>query len=67
MSLVPDIKKYYSLSYIKSINNQRISKRPYLSIIKNITKPEYKIMSCDYRIKKDTTDIRTKKYIFIKK
>jgi len=67
INMLPDIKKYFSLSSIKSIGNPKVSKRPYLSIIKNITKSQYKIMSCDYRIKKETEDIRTKKYIFIKK
>lgn len=67
LGLLPEIRKYFSLSFLKSISNPDLSKRPYLSIIKNITKLEYKIMSCDYRLKKDdSTEIRTKKYIFIK-
>jgi len=40
-------------------------KRPYLSIIKHISKLKYKIITSDHRIKLKDKIIRTKKYYFI--
>lgn len=68
MKLIPDIRKYFSLSYINAISNPDKVKRPWLSMIRKLTKSKYEMLSCDYRIKqKDKKDIRTKKYIFYKK
>ena len=65
LELIPEIKKYYSFSTIIGASEPDKAKRPYLSIIKQITKSKYKINSYDYRIKQDDKeDIRTKKYIF---
>jgi len=41
------------------------TKRPYLSIIRQLTKSKYIMKSCDYRIKINDKDIRTKQYLFI--
>jgi hypothetical protein len=65
LELIPEIRKYYSFSTIIGASEPTKAKRPYLSIIKQITKSKYKINSYDYRIKQeDKEDIRTKKYIF---
>ena len=65
LELIPEIRKYYSFSTIIGASEPDKAKRPYLSIIKQITKSKYKINSYDYRIKQDDReDIRTKKYIF---
>jgi len=65
LELIPEIRKYYSFSTIIGAFEPTKAKRPYLSIIKQITKSKYKINSYDYRIKQDDKeDIRTKKYIF---
>ena len=65
LELIPEIRKYYSFSTIIGASEPDKAKRPYLSIIKQITKSKYKINSYDYRIKQeDKEDIRTKKYIF---
>jgi len=65
LELIPEIRKYYSFSTIIGASEPDKAKRPYLSIIKQITKSKYKINSYDYRIKQDDKeDIRTKKYIF---
>ena len=65
LELIPEIRKYYSFSTIIGASEPTKAKRPYLSIIKQITKSKYKINSYDYRIKQDDKeDIRTKKYIF---
>jgi len=65
LELIQEIRKYYSFSTIIGASEPTKAKRPYLSIIKQITKSKYKINSYDYRIKQeDKEDIRTKKYIF---
>jgi hypothetical protein len=67
MELIPDIRKYFSFTLIYGATKPDKAKRPYLSIIKSITKTRFKIMSCDHRYKKDGEIIRTKKYVFMKK
>ena len=65
MELIPEIRKYYSFSTIIGASEPTKAKRPYLSIIKQITKSKYKLNSYDYRIKQENKeDIRTIKYIF---
>jgi hypothetical protein len=68
LELIPDIRKYFSFTTIIGVSEPEKAKRPYLSIIKQLTKNKYTIMSCDYKIREDNKeDIKTKKYIFIKK
>ena len=63
--LIPEIRKYYSFSTIIGASEQPKAKRPYLSIIRQLTKRKYKLNSYDYRIKQGgKEDIRTKKYVF---
>ena len=65
LELIPEIRKYYSFSTIIGASEPTKAKRPYLSIIKQITKSKYKLNSYDYRIKQENKeDIRTIKYIF---
>jgi len=65
LELIPEIRKYYSFSTIIGVSEPIKAKRPYLSIIRQLTKSKYKLNSYDYRIKQDSKDfIRTKKYIF---
>ena len=65
LELIPEIRKYYSFSTIIGASEPTKAKRPYLSIIRQLTKRKYKLNSYDYRIKQDgKEDIRTKKYIF---
>ena len=65
LELIPEIRKYYSFSTIIGASEPTKAKRPYLSIVRQLTKSKYKLNSHDYRIKKDDNeDIRTKKYIF---
>ena len=42
-------------------------KRPYLSIIKHLTKQNYHLYYSDWSLKINDKTIRTKKYVFIKK
>ena len=65
LALIPEIRKYYSFSTIIGASDPTKSKRPYLSIIRQLTKSKYNMKSYDYRIKqKNKEDIRTKKYVF---
>lgn len=65
LALIPEIRKYYSFSKIIGASEPDKAKRPYLSIIRQLTKSKYKLNSYDYRIKQEgKEDIRTKKFIF---
>lgn len=65
LGLIPEIRKYYSFSKIIGASEPDKAKRPYLSIIRQLTKSKYKLNSYDYRIKQEgKEDIRTKKYVF---
>jgi hypothetical protein len=68
LNLIPDIRKYFSFTSIIGASEPDKSKRPYLSIIKQLIKSKYNIISSDFRIKDENNkEIRTKKYFFIKK
>jgi hypothetical protein len=68
LELIPDIRKYFSFTSVIGASEPDKAKRPYLSIIRQITKSKYNMLSCDYRIKEEgKEDIRTKKYLFIEK
>ena len=65
MELIPKIRKYYSFNNIKAVGEPYKIKRPWLSIIKQLTKSRYKITSKDFRYKsKKNKSIRTKIYSF---
>lgn len=65
LKLIPEIRKFYSFSTIIGASEPTKAKRPYLSIIRQLTKRKYKMNSYDYNIKKeDKGYIRTKKYFF---
>jgi hypothetical protein len=67
MDLKDDICKYFSSTAVIGAHEPEKAKRPYMSIVKQITKSKYNMLSCDYRIKDGENIIRTKKYIFTKK
>lgn len=67
LNLLPNIRKYFSLSFVKGVKNPELLKRPWLSIIKQSLKKKYDIISHDYRMTINNEKIRTKRYIFIKK
>ena len=67
MDLIPEIRKWFSFSHITPISNPDNSKRPYLSIMKQITKSQWNIDYKDHRIYKDGVVIRTQKYTFTKR
>jgi len=53
IELIPDIRKYFSFNSIKAIVEHHRIKRPWLSIIKQISKLKYNITAKDHRIKID--------------
>ena len=68
LKLIPDIRKYFSFTSVIGASEPDKAKRPYLSIIRQLTKSKFNMLSCDYRIKEEgKEDIRTKKYLFIEK
>jgi hypothetical protein len=61
-NLIPEIRKYYKCNCIVGVLYPEKVQRPWLSIIKHITKKKYKIDIKKYHIKK----IQTIKYKFNK-
>lgn len=63
MALLPELKKYFSLSSITNIHNPQVAVRPWLSIIKHVLKEDYEIFN-----KHVVVDGKhTSRYIFRKK
>lgn len=59
MNLIPDIRKYFSFNNLKAVGEPERIKRPWLSIIKQLTKEKYKMSGKDYNRKKIRTIIYT--------
>lgn len=65
MDLIPDIRKYFSFNNLKAVGEPERIKRPWLSIIKQLTKEQYKLHKKDYRIYQENGGIiRTILYTF---
>jgi len=67
LDLIPDIRKYFSFTLIIGASEPEKVKRPWLSIIRCITKLKYEMVHGDYVLKKDNEKIRTKRYVFLVK
>ena len=67
MKLIPDIRKYVSYACIKGVREPEKVNRPYLSIIKHLTKPYYHFYNSDTSIVVNDKKVRTKRYILIKR
>jgi hypothetical protein len=67
MELIPEIRKWFSFSHIKPISNPDNFNRPYLCIVKQITKKKWNIHYQDFRIYQEDTIIRTQQYTFTKR
>ena len=59
MDLIPEIRKYFYYNNIKAVGEPHRIKRPWLSIIKTLTKSKYKMACKDYNRKKIRTIIYT--------
>jgi len=64
MELIPEIRKWFSFNGLKAVGEPSKIKRPWLSIIKQLTKTKYNIESNDFQFTKDGKYIRTHKYTF---
>ncbi len=67
LDLIPDIRKYFNFSTISGARYTNRIVRPWLSIIRQLTKHKLYISSTDYRILVGDKKIRTKKYVFLEK
>jgi hypothetical protein len=66
LSLLPDLRKYFTFRNMCGIENPENMKRPWLSIIKHVTKILYNIETKDKMITINKHPIRTRIYIFTK-
>ena len=66
MDLIPEIRKWFSFNNIKAVGEPTKRKRPWLSIIKQLTKNRYELTSEDCRISNNGKEIRTHQYTFTK-
>jgi hypothetical protein len=66
IDLIPRIRKYYNYNNIKAVSEPDKIKRPWVSIIRNIPKPYYKMISKDYFLNINNKRIRTRRYYFYK-
>jgi hypothetical protein len=67
MDLIPEIRTWFSFAHINPISNPDNYKRPYLTIIKQITKKKWIIDYHDFRIYQEDVIIRTQQYTFTKR
>lgn len=68
MGLIPTLRKYFSFNNMKALGCPEKLKRPYLGLIRSVTKDRYEMKSYDHRIRREGEEIiRTKKYVFVKK
>lgn len=67
LALIPEIRKYYSFTTIIGASEPDKAKRPYLSIIRQLTKKKYTMTSYDHRIKQEGQKISGHKNMFLLK
>ena len=65
MGLIPEIRKWFSFNNMKAVGEPSKRKRPWLCIIKQLTKTKYNIESNDFQFTENGKYIRTHKYTFI--
>jgi len=67
MNLIPELRKYFSFSNMKGIESPELLKRPYLSIIRQITKLTHDLHGKDKQLIIDGKIIRSRLLLFTKK
>ena len=67
MDLLPQIIKYFTHRNVVGVANPEKCKRPYLSIIKFVSKDSYNIFNSSCRIKANDKFVKTIKYTFMLK
>jgi hypothetical protein len=65
MELIPEIRKWFSFNNMKAVGEPEKRKRPWLSIIKQLTKEKYRLESKAFRIIENNKEIRTYQYTFM--
>ena len=65
MELIPEIRKWFSFNNMKAVGEPEKRKRPWLSIIKQLTKEKYHLESKALRITENNKEIRTYQYTFM--
>lgn len=66
MDLIPDIRKYFSFSDIAGVERPEILKRPWMSIIRQVTKLTHTISRKDKQMTSNGIRIRTQLFTFTK-
>lgn len=67
MSLIPKLRKYFSFSSINGLERTETTNRPWLSIIRQITKLTHTMIYKDKQLTINNTKIRSRIYTFNKK
>ena len=67
MNLIPELRKYFSFSLINGLERTETTKRPWLSIIRQITKTTHKMSYKDKQLTINGKTIRSRIYAFDKK
>lgn len=63
-ALIPEVRKYFNFSHIKGAREPEKVKRPYLSLIRHITRLKYDIKNTRIRIKINNHIYNTRRYTF---
>ena len=66
MELIPEIRKWYSFNGMKAVGEPEKIKRPWLSIIKQLIKSKYNMVSIDHHFTENKKYIHTQLYEFTK-
>ena len=64
IELIPEIRKWFSFNGIKAVGEPSKIKRPWLSIIKHLTKSKYNLESKSFHFKNKEKWVMTQQYIF---
>jgi hypothetical protein len=64
MSLIPEIRAFFSFNDMVGVSEPHKTKRPYFCIIKYLLKPIYNIINKEFHLTKEGKRIRTVKYYF---
>jgi hypothetical protein len=66
MKLIPEIRKWFAFNNMKAVGEPERIKRPWLSIIKHLTKSKYTIENKEQQFKINEKWIKSPVYIFTK-
>jgi len=68
LDLIPEIRKYFSFSSIIGVSEPQKTKRPYMSIIRQICKIKYNVVPKNYMLRRENEkEVKTMKYFFFLK